>query len=90
MNPDEALSSEFVGFGNAGDEAIEALWEHAKTLDAAEEREPVLEELAKAAANRKQFDRAAGAANYLTDPVRQARVWLSIAAGQRGIAYDGR
>ena len=89
-NPDEALTSTFVDFRGGGQPAIDALWDFAHKLAAAEEREPLLEALAKVLVEANQSARAAGVTTLLADPARQARVWIEIARETHGVQDEHR
>ncbi len=89
-NPDEALSSMYLDFRGGGQPAINALWAFAHKLDAADEREPLLEALAKVLVVYGQTTRAAGVTTLLSDPARQARVWMEVARQLHGVKDENR
>ena len=53
-------------------------------------REPLLEALGKVLAQQKKFAHAAGLTSHLSNPARQARLWVEIAAEQHNIPYAER
>jgi hypothetical protein len=89
-NPDEALGPSFVDFRDGGAKAATALWAFAHNLDEVDEREPVLEALAKVLVNHDQTAQAAGLTTLLSSPHRQARIWIEIAARKLGVRDDNR